>query len=175
MILARYDNKKADQQSPGLLIGSPSTRLVPRILEAAVSERAMTSEEMEALLRETHLTTLGTVRRDGSPQISPVWYEYDGQGLLIIAHENTAKVHNIRRDPRVVLSIATPTEPYSYVLIQGTAEVTTRNVEEVTSSICIRYRGRDRGSIFARELLEEGGTVVIEVSPTKIITWVYED
>ena len=41
-------------------------------------------------------------------------------------------------------------------------------------SICVRYRGWERGTECAQELMEEGGTVVIEVVPTKVITWVYE-
>ena len=137
-------------------------------------ERTMTPEEIEAHLRETHITTLATLKRDGSPQISPVWYEYRASRVLIIAGEGTAKVHNIRRDSRVSLSVSTPYQPYSYVLIHGNAEVSTKDVEEVTNSICVRYKGQERGTVFARELLDEGGTVVIEVGPTKMITWVHD-
>jgi len=73
-----------------------------------------------------------------------------------------------------MLSIPTPSEPYGYVLIDGTAEVTDKDVDKFTNSICIRYRGRDRGAAFARELLVDGSTVVIKVTPNKIISWVYE-
>ena len=72
------------------------------------------------------------------------------------------------------MCIAPPGEPYRYVLIEGNAKVTTRDVEEVTLSICVRYRGADRGGRFARELLESGDTVVIVVHPTRVITWVDE-
>ena len=138
-------------------------------------ERTMTRQEMEEYLKETHIANLATVKPDGSPHLAPVWYEYDGERLYMITSDSTAKARNINRDSRVVASIAVPGEPYKYVLIQGNAEVTTNDVEMTTLSICTRYRGRERGVSFARELLEAGDAVVIVVRPTRIITWVDEE
>ena len=138
-------------------------------------DRTMTRQEMESYLHETHIANLATLKRDGSPHLAPIWYEYDKEKLYIIAGNSSVKVRNINRDPRVVVSIAVPDEPYKYVLIEGNAEVTTGDLEMTTISMCIRYRGVDRGSRLARELLEDGDTVVIVVHPTRIITWVNEE
>ena len=136
-----------------------------------MAERVMTPEEIQSLLDDTHLATLATVRRDGSPQVAPVWYEHKDGKVFIITNERAAKVHNIRRDPRVSVSIATPDWPYSYVLFYGEAEVTTRNQEEVLTSICIRYKGEERGRALAKELLGNYGGVIIEIVPSRTITW----
>jgi len=48
-----------------------------------MTEREMTSEEIKAHLGATYLANLATLRRDGAPQVSPVWYEYDGQRVMV--------------------------------------------------------------------------------------------
>ena len=138
-------------------------------------ERSMTRQEMEAYLNHTHIANLATLKRDGSPHLAPVWYEYDGENLLIITNDSAAKVRNINRDSRVMVSISSPEEPYKYALIEGTADVISGDVEMTTLSICTRYRGMDRGPALARNLLEGGNIVVLLVHPTNIITWVTEE
>ncbi len=71
----------------------------------------------------------------------PVWYEYSGEELHIIAGSTAAKVRNIRRDPRVPVSIASPEEPYKYVLIAGEARVTDSHVKRTTLSLCLALSG----------------------------------
>lgn len=134
-------------------------------------ERTMTTGEVEKYLGGTHIANLATLKSDGSPHVAPAWYEYRGEELYIIAGDSSVKVRNITRDPRVMVSIAVCEEPYRYVLMEGQAEVTTRDVEATTISICVRYRGPDRGATMARELLEDGDTVVIVVRPSRLITW----
>ena len=139
-------------------------------------DRAMTSQEIDTFLNETHVADLATLKRDGSPHVAPVWYEYDGEKVYFIAGDSAVKVRNVRRDPRVMVSIATRDEPYKYVLIEGNGEVITGDdVEKTTLSLCIRYRGQEQGTGFAREILAGGGTVVVAVRPTKMITWVSGD
>ena len=139
-----------------------------------MSERIMSPEEMTEYLQAIHITTLATLKRDGSPQLSPVWYQYRDRKIYIIANRSTAKVHNIRRDPRVSLSVSTPHEPYSYVLVYGNAEILTDEVEAVATAICIRYKGHEEGAAFAEEVLLGGGTVAIEVTPVKMVSWALE-
>lgn len=136
-----------------------------------MADRVMTPEEIQNLLDGAHLATLATVRKDGSPQVAPVWYEHKDGKLFITTNERAVKVHNIRRDPRVSVSIATSDQPYSYVLFYGEAEATTRNREAVLTSICIRYKGEEEGRAFAQEILGYDGGVIIEISPSRVISW----
>ncbi len=134
-------------------------------------EYSMTPEEMRAYLNETHVAHLVTLKRDGSPHIAPLWYQYDNGNLYMITGSSVLKTRNIRRDSRVAVAISTDQEPYKYVLLEGSAEVSNSGVEQFTRSLCIRYRGQEEGAKMAEELLSDEDTVILIVHPTKIITW----
>ena len=136
-----------------------------------MADRTMTPDEMEQFLSGNCHANLATLKRDGSPQVAPVWYEYKDSKLFITTNERAAKVHNIRRDPRVSVSIATPSEPYSYVLFYGEAQVTTSNRRAALTSICVRYKGEERGRAFAEELMGNDDGVIIEMVPSRVISW----
>ncbi len=63
-----------------------------------------------------HLASLGP---DGAPQSHPVWYDWDGQDLNISTTKNRQKYRNVRRDPRVAVSILDPDNPYRYLELRG--------------------------------------------------------
>ena len=136
-----------------------------------MADRTMTPKEMQEFLNQPHIAHLATLRADGSPHLAPLWYQYTDGKVYILTGKSYVKARNIQGDSRVVLSIATPKEPYEYVLLEGHAEITTRDMEVVFPSICIRYWGRERGTRFAQELLDEGDNVLIVVNPTKVVTW----
>ena len=131
---------------------------------------AMTASELADFLDGRHLTDLVTLHPDGGPHVAPVWYQYVEGRVLVMASGTAVKARNIRRDPRVALSIATPTEPYLYVVMEGTATVRAEGVEGTVREICVRYRGPERGGAYARELIADGDTVVIEVTPSRVMT-----
>lgn len=88
---------------------------------------------------------LATVRADGSPQVNPMWFLWDGeQGVLKLTH--TKERHNYRyvqREPRVALSIADPDDPYRYLQVRGVVE----NIEDDPTGAFYqvlqqRYRGK---------------------------------
>lgn len=130
----------------------------------------MTSAETAAFLDGAHVADLVTLRDDGAPHVAPVWYQYVGGRVLVMAEASSVKVRNIRRDPRVAISVATQSEPYEYVVVEGTAEVRTEDVEGPVREISVRYRGAERGGRFARGLIEDGGMAVIEVTPRRVLT-----
>ena len=115
-------------------------------VEETMPDRAMTPQEMRDYMTETNIASLATLKPDGSPYLAPVWYEYAGEKLYFITGNSTVKARNILRDPRVSMAIATPGEPYKYVLIEGDAEITRSDLEMTTTSLCVRYRGEERGS-----------------------------
>ena len=130
----------------------------------------MTPKEMEEYLSGKHIAQLATLNPDGSPHLIPIWYWY-ADGKLYMAGGNTgAKARNIRRDPRVIVSITGPEQPYKYVLVHGNAQIVTEEIEQLTLAVYTRYMGQEGGAEFARESLERPSPGVIVVSPTKIIT-----
>ena len=139
--------------------------------EVAVFQRDMTPEEMQAHLREPLIATIATVKRDGSPQLTPVWFEYREPRLLIQASDPSVKVHNLRRDPRVTVSIAAPTPAYRYVVFYGHAKISTQDVQKTSESIFCRYIGQEAGLQLAKDILSATNAVIIEVTPTKVLSW----
>jgi PPOX class probable F420-dependent enzyme len=94
--------------------------------------------------REQHLATtvnavVATIRRDGSIQLSPNWYLWTGDAILVSTTSSTAKVHNIRRDPRVTVCID-DVESGRYVTIMGKAEVIEgERVPSLTQALIAKY------------------------------------
>ena len=71
-------------------------------------------------LRAHHRAVLATTRRDGSPQLSPVAVGVDADGLIVISSRETAvKIRNLRRDPRVSLTVLDEESWYTHVSVLG--------------------------------------------------------
>ncbi len=86
------------------------------------------AEIVEFLTEPGHLLRLATVDDDGMPRISPVWCTYrrsdDGLGsILFTPRERSVFFTNLRRDPRIALSIDEDALPYRKVSVQGQAEI----------------------------------------------------
>jgi PPOX class probable F420-dependent enzyme len=106
---------------------------------------SMSATELESFLAQTFPTPLGviaTLRRDGSPQIVPVWFRWGTGTVTIWTTETRAWVRNLLRDPRAAFSVQTFDEPYPAVVMRGSATVATANdaatVEEIRA-ITRRY------------------------------------
>ncbi len=88
-----------------------------------------------------HLATLG---RDGSPQVNPVWVDFDGRHVRINSARGRAKDRNMRRTARVALSIQDPDNPYRYLEVRGRViEVTTSGAEAHIDALAKKYLGLD--------------------------------
>ena len=62
---------------------------------------------------------LATVGRDGAPQVTPVWVDYDGTHVRINTARGRVKDKNLQRNPKVALSAQDPDNPYRYVRCAG--------------------------------------------------------
>jgi PPOX class probable F420-dependent enzyme len=62
---------------------------------------------------------LATLMENGSPQVTPVWVDYDGTHVRVNSAKGRVKDKNMRRDPRVALSIPDPANPYRYLEVRG--------------------------------------------------------
>lgn len=62
---------------------------------------------------------LATLMPDGSPQVTPVWFDTDGELILVNTNEGRTKEQNMRVRPRVALVIQDPINPYRYLQIRG--------------------------------------------------------
>ncbi len=75
--------------------------------------------EIRALLSRPNFAHLSTLMPDGSPNNSPVWIDVQGDHILISSEESSLKVRNLRRDPRVAISVLDFHDPYEEVQMRG--------------------------------------------------------
>jgi PPOX class probable F420-dependent enzyme len=132
----------------------------------------MSPEEYHSFIIDTVRTgKLATVRADGRPHVVPVWYVLDGADFVFNTWHTTVKANNIRRDARVAISIDEATPPYSFVMIEGIAELSELTPEELlpwTTKIALRYMGDDLAEQFGKRNAVEG-ELLVRVKVTKII------
>ena len=91
------------------------------------------------------LAHLGTVMANGSPQVTPVWFDYDGSLIRVNSAKGRVKDRNMRRDPRVALSIVDPANPYRYLGLRGrVVEITESGADAHIDRLAKKYLGQDR-------------------------------
>lgn len=85
-----------------------------------------------------------TVGPDGSPQVNPVWFEFDGEQIVISQTKTRQKYRNVRRDPRVALSILDPDNPYRYLEVRGeVVEISDDDGNAFINKMAKKYIGQD--------------------------------
>ncbi|MBI4465513.1 MAG: PPOX class F420-dependent oxidoreductase [Acidobacteria bacterium] len=97
------------------------------------------------LFHKRALGNLATLMPDGTPQVTTVWVDYDGGYVLFNSARGRQKVRNLRRDPRLALSILDPDNPYRYVEIRGrVVEITEQGADEHINRLAKKYLGVDQ-------------------------------
>lgn len=134
----------------------------------------MTPEQINAYLMQPRIADLATVNADGSPHVAPVWYRYDGKVVKVFSQTTAVKVGNIRRDPRISISIATQEPPYGYVIVNGTAAISNDGIPDEVRAMAIHYKGEVEGEIYIQQALREMTFCLITITPTKIFGWLDE-
>ena len=97
------------------------------------------------LFRKKAFAHLVTLMPDGSPQTSPVWCDLDGECVRINTERERLKFKNLKRDPRVALSISDPDNAYRYLEVRGrVVETTERDAAQHIDQLAKRYMGVDK-------------------------------
>jgi len=100
-------------------------------------------EKYSDLFQKKAFANLGTLMPDGSPQVTPVWIDYDGKHILFNSALGRVKDKNVRRDPRVSVSIQDPDNPYRYLEIRGrVVEITQNGADEHINKLAQKYLGQ---------------------------------
>ncbi|MFL2001679.1 PPOX class F420-dependent oxidoreductase [Microbacterium sp. A1-JK] len=79
----------------------------------------MIPDDLRDLLDEPNYGALGTVRPDGSVQVNPMWFEYDGEHLLFTHTTRRQKFRNLAANPSMSLMVFDPENPYRYIEVRG--------------------------------------------------------
>jgi PPOX class probable F420-dependent enzyme len=125
------------------------------------------NEAVRKLVDEPNHAVLGTVNSDGSPQTSVVWVTRDGNDVLISTAAGRRKDRNMRRDPRVSLSVWDSGDPETYAEIRGLAAVTDDVGRELAVRLAEKYDGPGAGEEFL-QLPPEVVRVVVRITPQHV-------
>lgn len=87
---------------------------------------------------------LATQMPDGTPQVTPVWVDYDGTYILVNASKGRLKNRNMEKRAAVALDIVDPENPFRYLAIRGkVAEITEEGAAEHIDRVARRYLGTE--------------------------------
>ncbi|MER7764558.1 PPOX class F420-dependent oxidoreductase [Streptomyces sp. NPDC097619] len=129
---------------------------------------SLLSEPVRRLLDASVPAVLATVNGDGSPQTSVVWIGRDGDDLLVSTAEGRLKERNMRRDPRVSVTVYDPADPLRYVEVRGTAAVSPDADRALAAALAERYEGPGAGQEYV-DLPPEVVRVVVRITPTRVV------
>lgn len=123
------------------------------------------------LARPARTAKLATVRADGRPHVAPIWIDLDDDDTVVFTTgAGTVKGEALRRDPRVALCLDDERPPFSFVIIEGEAEVSD-DLDELlvwATRIGGRYMGDDQAEAYGRRNAVPG-ELLVRVRPTKVI------
>jgi PPOX class probable F420-dependent enzyme len=112
---------------------------------------------------------MSTVRADGSPQISPVWYLFDGNAFIISTAKETAKWHNVLRDPRIALCVDDP-DTGRMVVAYGRAELADEGIWDTTRTLVEKYvKDPEAVREHMERIFKNWTRVIVKVRPDKVI------
>ena len=110
---------------------------------------------------------LATVMPDGSPQVTPVWFDYRDGKFIVNTARGRVKDKNMSKNARVALSILDPDNPYSHVAVRGTiSNVTEEGADASIDALAKKYLGQDK-----YPFRQPGEVrVIYEIEPSSIST-----
>ncbi|MEV7228904.1 MULTISPECIES: PPOX class F420-dependent oxidoreductase [Polymorphospora] len=116
-----------------------------------------------ALLNEPHLAHVATIEADGSPHVTPVWVDTDGERIIFNTAKGRVKYDNILRDPRVAVSVVDKNNDYRTLWVKGTAEFVDEGADEHIDKMAQKYLGQPTYPM--RKPGEQ--RVIVRITPTE--------
>ncbi len=129
----------------------------------------MNQQDIDRFLAESRIAVMATVSKDGSPQLTPNWYYYDGTRLSFVTTKERIKYFNLRRDNRITVCIYACPLASEYVVLRGTATFKDQDMWDEVRRVAERY-------VEPEHLEEHMGLwktqprVLVTVTPQRIFT-----
>ena len=100
------------------------------------------SEKSRELIARPVLASLATLNPDGSPQITPLWVDLDGDDVVFNTAQGRKKARNLERDARVAVTVIDPDDQYNVVAFQGTVtDVASAGADAHIDALAKKYLG----------------------------------
>ena len=133
--------------------------------------KKMNQEEIrEFLMTGTFTGKLGTINKDGSTHITPIWYILDENNYITFTtYFKSVKAKNLLRDSRISICVDDQVPPFSFVIVHGIAKIDSQSADllVLTTKIAERYMGKELSSGYGKRNAIEG-ELLVKVIPTKI-------
>lgn len=101
------------------------------------------SDAAKDVLRQPFVANLATVDPDGTPHITPVWIDVEGEDVLVNTARGRKKQRNLEANSKVALSVVDPQDPYRVVALQGIAQLTDEGADAHIDALAKKYLGAD--------------------------------
>lgn len=102
-------------------------------------------ESFKDLFTKKAFAHLATLNADGSPQVTPIWCDYDGTHILVNSAKERVKDKNMRRNRKVALDLLDPDNPYRHLAVRGeVVEITEQGADAHIDKMAKKYLGKDR-------------------------------
>ena len=141
-----------------------------------IEPASMTPEQVDQFLSEPRNAVMGTIRKDGSPQLSAVWFIYREGKLYSTVYNSSAKYFNIRRNPKVAVCVNAAHPDARSVTIYGTAELIgtdTGMYRQVERDLALHFHDTvEAAEAYMVDAGDDEASVVV-VAPYKIISQDY--
>jgi PPOX class probable F420-dependent enzyme len=128
------------------------------------------------ILQSTTLAHVATVGPKGEPQVSPVWFVWDGAHILFSMNKIRQKYRNLVREPRIALSLVDPANPYRSIEIRGKVRIDKDvNYHFVNSVVTKKYTNQEYNDQNPNPNLEPGEErVVVAVEPERVVVFPFK-
>ncbi len=124
-------------------------------------------EQFKDLFTKVAFAHLATLMADGSPQVTPVWCDFDGTHIRVNSAKGRVKDKNMRRNKRVALSIMDPANSYRHLDVQGEIiEITEQGADAHIDGLAKKYLDKDKYPFRAPGEVR----VIYKILPSKVST-----
>ena len=120
---------------------------------------------LKYLLTDANFGSLATVRPNGTAQVNPMWFDFDGDHLLFTHTTKRAKFRNLQKNPSMAFSIFDPANPLSYIELRGEL---TEVRDDPTGSFYV-HLGKRYGNATQEAPPDSADRVILVMKITKVI------
>lgn len=125
------------------------------------------------LFEDPNIGVLGTLRRDGTTHLTPVWVSLDGDVIVVNTSTDRLKYRHLQRDPRVSIVVIDSNDSTRYVSVTGTAELTQEGATDHMYALGKKYVREPEQLEAYNEVVRATGDIraLIRVTPTQVTHW----
>ena len=119
------------------------------------------------LFEKPALANFATVMPDGTPNVLPVWVDYDGTYILVNTFKDSQKHRNMEKRPKVGLDIVDPSNPWHWLSVRGhIAEITEEGANAHIDKLSKKYTGQDKYGFHQPGQVR----IICKIVPDRVIT-----